>query len=128
MVDKYDDGREKSEKDPLIPLNVKGKVENRAAVAITDSKDGKSLPTVTAAGRGKIAEQILQLAFANGIKVREDSALAEMLTALEVDSPVPNEAMIAVAEILSYIYRANNAPNPYDAILADDDAPPQIED
>jgi flagellar biosynthesis protein len=124
MVDKYDDGRDKSRDDPLIPLNIKKNSSHtgkrQAAVAIADAKGKNPLPVITAAGRGKIAEQILQLAFANGIKVREDSALAEMLTALEVDSPVPNEALVAVAEILSYIYRANGAPNPYDAILEDD--------
>ena len=66
---------------------------------------------------GKIAEQILQLAYANGIKVREDSALAEMLASVELDSPIPSEAFMAVAEIMSYVYRANGEPNPFDAVL-----------
>jgi flagellar biosynthesis protein len=124
MVDKYDNGGGNVPDDPLNPLNFKKKPARLTAVAITDAKPGAgakdALPQVTAAGRGKIAEQILALAFANGIKVREDSALAEMLAALEIDSPVPNEALVAVAEIMSYIYRANGAPNPYDAILNDD--------
>ena len=124
MVDKYDDGNDKGRDDPLNPLNLKKKPSRLTAVAITDGKPGgqakDALPQITAAGRGKIAEQILALAFANGIKVREDSALAEMLAALELDSPVPNEALVAVAEIMSYIYRANGAPNPYDAILSDE--------
>ncbi len=120
MVDQYDDGRDASDKDPLTPLNIKKKPKNPVAVAVADDKSGKNLPRVTAAGRGEIAGQILQIAFENGIKVREDSALAEMLAAIELDSPVPSEAFMAVAEILSYVYRANGAPNPFDAVLKDD--------
>lgn len=132
MVDKFDDGYEKNPKDPLIPLNIKKKPIRQVAVAIAgpeemtadNTKTRKTTPTITAAGRGKIAEQILQLAFANGIKVREDSALAEMLAALELDSPVPNDALVAVAEILSYVYRANGQPNPFDTPLTDSDLNP----
>ena len=102
----------------VTPSNIRKKPKNATAVAITagDSKD--SAPRITAAGRGKIAEQILQLAFDNGIKVREDSELAEMLTKIELDSPIPSEAFLAVAEVLSYVYKANGEPNPFDALLA----------
>lgn len=106
--------------DPLKPLNIKEKTNKRAAaVAIKATGIPGDLPAISAAGRGKIAEQIVQLAFANGVRVREDSALAEMLVALEVDSPIPTEAIMAVAEILCYVYRANGEPNPFDAILDD---------
>ena len=123
MADKFDDGPGRGHEDPLKPLNTQQKPARSVAVAITDAKgkntpegaENSPLPQIAAAGRGKIAEQILQLAFENGIKVRQDSALAEMLAALELDSPVPNEALVAVAEILSYVYRANGAPNPFDA-------------
>ena len=116
MADNY----EKNHRDPLIPLNSKEKPSRQVAVALEDSREDKALPTVTAAGRGKLAEQILQLAFENGINVREDSALAEMLAALELDSPIPNEALVAVAEVLSYVYQANGQPNPFDATFPDD--------
>lgn len=120
MAAQDDETPGKRSTDPLIPLNIQKKDGRPVAVAITDAKSDDTLPVITAAGRGKIAEQILQLAFANGIRVRQDSALAEMLAALELDSPVPNEALVAVAEILSYVYRANGAPNPFDAVLGDD--------
>lgn len=119
MVDEYDDGRKAGDQDPLIPLNLKKIPKNPVAVALEDSKTGKDLPRITAAGRGKIAEQILQLAYENGIRVREDSALAEMLAKIELESPIPSEAFMAVAEILSYVYRANGEPNPFDAVLQD---------
>lgn len=117
MADDY----ENKQRDPLIPLNLKEKNQRQVAVALEDSKGEKALPTITAAGRGKLAEQILQLAFENGIRVREDSALAEMLAALELDSPIPNEALVAVAEVLSYVYQANGQPDPFNASLADSD-------
>jgi flagellar biosynthesis protein len=41
--------------------------------------------------------------------VREDADLAELLVAVDVESEIPLEALAAVAEILSYVYRANNA-------------------
>lgn len=69
-------------------------------------------PRVTASGRGKVAERILKLAFASGVKVREDADLAEILAAVEVDSAIPLEAFMAVAEILAYVYRANRVEPP----------------
>jgi flagellar biosynthesis protein len=119
MTDHYDNGPKKPGDDPLNPLNLKKKHKRQTAVAISDSKSEDDLPTITAAGRGKIAEQIMQLAFAKGIKVREDANLAEMLASVELDSPIPSEAFMAVAEILSYVYRANGEPNPFDAVLRD---------
>ena len=119
MVDEFDDGREAAGKDNLTPLNVTKKSARAVAVAIKDGSAEGLLPQITAAGRGKIAEQILQLAFERGIKVREDAALAEMLAKVELDSPIPSEAFMAIAEILTYVYRANGEPNPFDAVLAD---------
>jgi flagellar biosynthesis protein len=117
--DKFDDGYSKSDKDPLTPLNIIKKPARQTAVALKDGSEKGDMPTVTAAGRGKIAEQILQLAYENDIKVREDADLAEMLAKIELDSPIPSEAFMAVAEVLSYIYRANGEPNPFDAVLKD---------
>lgn len=64
-------------------------------------------PRVVASGRGAVAEQILNLAFAHGVRVREDADLAAILAGVEVDCEIPLEALAAVAEILSYVYRAN---------------------
>jgi flagellar biosynthesis protein len=112
-IDVMDDGAKNS----LTHSNISKKPRNATAVAITAGDSTDEAPRITAAGRGKIAEQILQLAFANGVKVREDSALAEMLAKIELDSPIPSEAFLAVAEVLSYVYKANGEPNPFDAIL-----------
>ena len=78
------------------------------AVAIK-GEDGipDSLPKIVASGRGKLAEQILEIAFAKGVKVREDADLAELLAKLDLDTPIPSEAIVAVAEILAKVYEAN---------------------
>ncbi|MEX1147597.1 MAG: EscU/YscU/HrcU family type III secretion system export apparatus switch protein [Sphingomonadales bacterium] len=76
------------------------------AVAISDTPD--SAPVITAIGFGKNAEQMLGLAFDHDVKVRRDDDLARILAAMEVESPVPLEALEAVGEILSYVYGLNH--------------------
>ncbi|HSG33906.1 MAG TPA: EscU/YscU/HrcU family type III secretion system export apparatus switch protein [Sphingomonadaceae bacterium] len=76
------------------------------AVALGHDSGSSDLPRVVATGKGEVARQILEIAFARGIKVREDADLAEVLAAIEVDSEIPLAAFAAVAEILSYVYRA----------------------
>ena len=80
-----------------------------AAVALSADPAGSGLPKIVATGRGAVAEQILTLAFAAGVKVREDADLVEILSVLAVDSEIPIEALATVSEILSYVYRANAA-------------------
>jgi flagellar biosynthesis protein len=63
---------------------------------------------VVASGRGALADQILQIAFDRGVKVRSDADLAEILATIEVESEIPIEALAAVAEILSYVYRTQS--------------------
>ncbi len=126
MVDQYDDGRKITPNSLLSRLNIRKIPRRKVAVALEDGADDGGTPIVRAAGRGEIAEKILQLAYENGIDVREDSALAEMLAKIELDSPIPSEAFMAVGEILSYVYRVNGLPNPFDTVLrrAKDDAKP----
>lgn len=64
-------------------------------------------PRVVAKGRGEAAQRIIDLARQNGVAVRRDADLAELLSVLELDQEIPVEAFAAVAEILSYVYRVN---------------------
>lgn len=84
--------------------------KSRRAAAVALKKYGieeGALPKVVAAGYGKLAEQIVEIAFQNGVKVREDKDLAQMLAAIEIDSEIPTEALVAIAEVLAYVYKAN---------------------
>lgn len=121
MVDEYDDGRKITDDDRLKPSNLKEKPKRQTAVALQEQENKRRAPKITAAGRGVIAEQIIALAHENGINVREDANLVEILAQFELDSPIPSEAFGAVAEILSYVYRVNNRPNPFDTVLKDSD-------
>jgi flagellar biosynthesis protein len=103
-----------SEDDEIGPRRPRWqKPKERAPIAVAlDHKPkpgtvGKGGPRVVATGRGSVAEQILEIAFAKGVPVREDPDLVELLAAVELDAEIPVDAIAAVAEILSYIYRAN---------------------
>lgn len=72
-------------------------------------------PKLTAKGEGRLAERILDIAFAEGVKVRQDKDLTELLDAFEVESPVPLEALHAVSLILERVYAENNKMRDQDA-------------
>jgi flagellar biosynthesis protein len=81
------------------------------AVALEHPKGVEDLPRVVASGKGALARQILEIAFARDIKVREDADLAEALAAVDIDSEIPLAAFAAVAEILTYVYRSAASQN-----------------
>jgi flagellar biosynthesis protein len=82
--------------------------KNKLAVALKYERDKREAPHVAAKGKGYIAEQIIRIAEEHGIEIREDRDLAQMLSKVDIDAPIPIEAYSAVAEMLAYIYRANN--------------------
>ncbi len=104
MADKKQSGlgEKQSQKNKNEPL----------AVAISSQEQDTLPPIVVAAGRGHLAEQILELAFSNGVRVREDSDLAQILASVDIDSEIPLEAFSIVAEILTYLYRVNGTYTP----------------
>ena len=120
MSDGFDDQYRDSNDKYLTPSNTTTIPNKKTAVALKDSEGGKKVPRIAAAGRGKVADRILELAFENGIKVREDSDLAELLTSIELDSPIPSEAFMAVGEILSYVYKANGKEDPFNTKIDSD--------
>lgn len=78
------------------------------AVALSYDATKDNAPRVVASGRGYVAEEILRLAFDNGVKVRKDETLTEILSLVDLDQEIPLEALVAVAEILAHVYRENN--------------------
>lgn len=64
-------------------------------------------PRVVASGAGEIAERILALAKEHDVPIREDDALADILARLDVGFEIPPETFRAVAEILAFLYRAD---------------------
>jgi len=77
-----------------------------AAISYDPAKD--RAPQLVAAGRGLIAEKILEVARAFDVPVREDRNLVHLLEALEIDSDIPEELYRVVAEVLVYIYKLDS--------------------
>lgn len=78
------------------------------AVALKYERGKDDAPVVSAKGRGYIAQQIIEIAKKNQIEVRRDTDLVTLLEKLDINTPIPLEAYAAVAEILAYIYKAND--------------------
>lgn len=81
--------------------------DDELAVALNYQPSSDQAPRVVAKGQGWVARQIVEIAESNGIEVREDADLAQILAQVDVDSEIPLEAFTVVAEILSYIYEKN---------------------
>ncbi|MBY0408044.1 MAG: EscU/YscU/HrcU family type III secretion system export apparatus switch protein [Rickettsiales bacterium] len=102
-------------KNPMEESDTPGTPDkNKLAVALTYERGVDEAPRLAAKGKGLMADQIIAIAREHGIEVRKDADLATLLSTLELDMPIPLEAYTAVAEILSYVYKANakakNAP------------------
>jgi len=81
--------------------------KNKLAVALQYERGRDEVPFVSAKGKGYIAHQIIELAQANNITIRQDTDLAVLLEKLDINTPIPLEAYAAVAEILAYVYKIN---------------------
>ncbi|URN93374.1 MAG: EscU/YscU/HrcU family type III secretion system export apparatus switch protein [Candidatus Pristimantibacillus lignocellulolyticus] len=79
----------------------------RKAVAMKYDPMNTTAPTLIAKGQGELAERILAKAKENGVPIQEDQSLVEVLSKLDIDQEIPPELFAVVAEILSFVYRAD---------------------
>ncbi|ETT69487.1 EscU/YscU/HrcU family type III secretion system export apparatus switch protein [Paenibacillus sp. FSL H8-0457] len=79
----------------------------KKAVALKYTPGESEAPVVVAKGQGKLAESILDKAKEHGVPVQEDAALVEILSKLDLDQQIPEELYQLVAEVLTYVYRAD---------------------
>ena len=77
------------------------------AVALRYDQEKETSPRVVAKGKGSIARKIKAIAEEYNIPIRHDDDLVELLAQIDIDREIPQELYAAVAEILSWIYRAN---------------------
>lgn len=77
-----------------------------AALQYDERKD--AAPRVVARGQGELAAKIIALAKQKGIPIQSDPALVEILSRLDIDAAIPVELYRAVAEILAFVYQAND--------------------
>lgn len=66
-------------------------------------------PHLVASGSGWLAEKIIETARAHNIPLKEDPPLVEILSTLDLYQEIPPDLYKAVAEILVFIYKMNNA-------------------
>jgi flagellar biosynthesis protein len=78
------------------------------ATALGFEPDRDNAPRVLATGQGKIAQQIINLAIANHIPLREDPILAAALSNIDINEEIPPELYAVVAEVFAYVYRIHN--------------------
>ncbi len=79
----------------------------KVAAAIRYDAARDDAPRLTAKGQGHVAERIIELARQHNIPVRSDKALIQILSQLDIDRHIPPELYKAVAEILAFVYSAN---------------------
>ncbi len=84
-------------------------VKRPAAVAVRYDTEKESAPRIVAKGRGAIAEKILEIAKKHAIAVVEDPDLLEILARVELDEKIPENLYQAMAEVLAFVYRINQA-------------------
>ena len=78
----------------------------RKAAALRYDRGQDRAPRVVASGRGPVAERLIGVTETHGVPVQRDAALADALTRLELDQEIPPELFAAVAEVISFLYRA----------------------
>jgi len=80
-------------------------MKNKEAVALKYDKNKDQAPKITAKGKGKTAQKIIELAKSHDIPIQKDEDLVELLSKVELDKEVPTEMYKAVAEVFSFIYK-----------------------
>ena len=81
-------------------------------LAVALQYDGTNAPRVTAKGRDKLAEQIVQLAHQHGIPLQENEPLAAVLSKVELGEEIPESLYLAVAQVIAFAYQlSGKVPN-----------------
>ncbi len=73
-------------------------------LAVALEYDGEHAPRVTAKGRDKLADQIVQIARQHGIPLQENEPLAAVLSKVELGEEIPESLYLAVAQVIAFAY------------------------
>lgn len=79
----------------------------KKAVALRYDQATDTAPRVVAKGAGLLAERLIALAKEHNVPIHEDSDLTEVLSRLDLNAAIPPATYVLVAEILAFVYRAN---------------------
>jgi flagellar biosynthesis protein len=79
--------------------------EGRAsAVALAYDKTTDAAPRVVAKGYGNLADTIIRTAREHGLYVHESPELVGLLMQVDLDSHIPPQLYLAIAELLAWLY------------------------
>ncbi|MDP4083020.1 MAG: EscU/YscU/HrcU family type III secretion system export apparatus switch protein [Bacillota bacterium] len=81
--------------------------KRKEAIALSYNPNYQEAPTVVAKGTGKIAEKIIDTALEHEIPIQNDPTLVSLLSELNLNESIPEELYKAVAEVFSFIYKAD---------------------
>lgn len=77
-------------------------IKKKTAVALSYSPE-EDAPRVIAAGKGYLAEKIINKAKETGLPIHKDDELAQNLSKMEIGSFIPPELYEVVAEIMVFV-------------------------
>jgi flagellar biosynthesis protein len=78
----------------------------KKGVAVGYSGD-TAAPEIIYKARGVLVEKLLRLAREHNITIYRDADLAEILSALDTGTQIPENLYRAMAEVLAYCYKVN---------------------
>lgn len=84
-------------------MDKKRELKDRQAIALT-YEPGTSAPAIVAAGRGYVADRIIETAKENDVPLYEDGELSDTLMRLQIGDTIPPELYYkVVADILIFV-------------------------
>lgn len=84
-------------------------IHRKKAAALKYDITSDEAPKVIASGKGTIADKIIEAAEEHNIPIRQDEDIIDILIQLNIGEEIPTELYQAIAEILSFIYRLEDA-------------------
>jgi flagellar biosynthesis protein len=86
---------------------MKKRKRQETAIALKYQPKADNAPRVTAKGKGKVAEKIIEIAKKNNIYIHNDPDLIEILSQLDINDQIPPDLYIVAAELLAFVYSLN---------------------
>ena len=80
---------------------------DESAVALT--YDGVNAPRISAAGKGDLVRQVVELALRSGVPTFNEPGLANVLSQLDIGTEIPEPLYLAVAELIAFAWKVREA-------------------
>ncbi|NLC35338.1 MAG: flagellar biosynthesis protein FlhB [Alcaligenaceae bacterium] len=93
-----------SDTDNRAPLSPDTPAAGRSSAVAIRYDTQEEAPRVVAKGYGNIADTIIRTAQENNLYVHESPELVNLLMQVDLDSQIPPQLYVAIAELLAWIY------------------------